>query len=158
MAPRIHYNKVAGISHANDDGVSRQQIVSLYCRTGSPLRFIPEPDNQHSKHAVSIWVETAEGSKQLGYVPKEIDPEFIREVFQNKKAVVGRITDVTGGTKAKPTRGVNYEYVFLHPSEAELFQFPKKISTWRIMSMVGLGALALCLACVIFGSIISMFQ
>lgn len=55
---------VAGESHPNRDGTSRQQIIRR-CRAGDPVTLEPEPDNPYDNLAVKVLHEAG----QVGYLP-----------------------------------------------------------------------------------------
>lgn len=62
---------VAGVSHINDDGTSRQKLLAR-CYLLEPLRLIAEPSNPVDPFAVKVC--RMDGS-QIGYVPQgEIKP------------------------------------------------------------------------------------
>jgi HIRAN domain len=66
--PRLRVVPVAGVSFRpealGDPGFD----------PGKRLALVPEPQNEHDPNAVGIW--NAEGTIQLGYVPREIAPEL----------------------------------------------------------------------------------
>jgi len=98
------YSKVSGVSHHNADGTSRQEIIGELCYQGQPLLLIREP-NQYSQDNIGVYV-----AYQIGYV----NPELAREIaplIDQGGGVEAQITDITGGTEEKPTRGVNVEFV-----------------------------------------------
>jgi len=59
---------VAGVSYNNDDGSSRQRIISQ-CRPGETLMLIREPDNNFDPGAIKV---TRRNGQQIGYVPAHI--------------------------------------------------------------------------------------
>lgn len=59
---------VAGASHPNRNGSSRQEIVQR-CKLGERLYLIHEIGNRYDKHATRVVRQNGE---QVGYVPKEI--------------------------------------------------------------------------------------
>jgi len=58
--------KVVGVTFANDDGTSRQGLISAMTNN-SPVILEREPHNVHDTNAV--MVKSIDG--QLGYIPKE---------------------------------------------------------------------------------------
>lgn len=99
------HTKIAGI---NQEG--RQKYIH-FCTLGMPLILKPEPENPYDPNAIGVWIKatalfffTAE--VQLGYLPAEIAKE-ISGHLKRGGAVRGEISSITGGTKGKPTRGVN---------------------------------------------------
>jgi hypothetical protein len=65
---RTYFVSVAGVSYNNDDGSSRQMIISR-CRPGETLRLIREADNGFDPWAIKV---TRRNRKQNGYVPANI--------------------------------------------------------------------------------------
>ena len=59
---------VAGVSYDNDDGSSRQTIISR-CKPGETLMLIREPDNKFDAGAIKV---TRRNGQQIGYVPAHI--------------------------------------------------------------------------------------
>jgi hypothetical protein len=59
----VFFAKVHGVSYKNDDGSSRQKIISR-CKVGEELDIIPEPTNRHDPGAMQVCRKTGE---QLGY-------------------------------------------------------------------------------------------
>ena len=109
---RSFYSKVVGVTYRNFNGTSRQKIIRKYCRAGTPLELIPEPENPHSENgtAIGIWVRTGwifKRLRQVGYIRDGLS-ESLTEDLQNGKRLSARITEVTGGGWFK-SRGVNIE-------------------------------------------------
>jgi len=97
------YSKLSGVTHHNADGTSRQDVIAELCYQGQPLLLIREP-NQYSPDNIGVYV-----AYQVGYV----NPELARELAHLIDVgipVEARITDITGGSEDKPTRGVNVEF------------------------------------------------
>ena len=59
----VFFAKVHGVSFKNDDGSSRQKIISQ-CKVGEELDIIPEPTNRHDPGAMKVCRKNGE---QLGY-------------------------------------------------------------------------------------------
>jgi HIRAN domain len=59
----VFFAKVHGVSYKNDDGSSRQKIISR-CKVGEELDIIPEPTNRHDPGAMKVCRKNGE---QLGY-------------------------------------------------------------------------------------------
>jgi hypothetical protein len=63
---------VAGTGYRNEDGSDRSQIIRRYCRPGSAVRLVREPNNPHDANAVAVflvyrwlfWTRSA----QIGYL------------------------------------------------------------------------------------------
>ena len=90
--------RVAGVSHANDDGSSRQLIIGQTFR-GMAVELRPEPQNRFDPDATAVWCSAG----QLGYVPRStrdfIGKRRLLDLRWNVKAI-------TGGFGSRPTRGV----------------------------------------------------
>jgi hypothetical protein len=61
---RVYANRVVGVSKANRNGTSRQEIISR-CRQWEEVRFRPEPDNPVDDFAIAVCRANGE---QLGYL------------------------------------------------------------------------------------------
>jgi len=103
MRTRHRINKVAGVSFPNDDGTERQGIIKR-CRVGERLSLVRDENNSFSPFAIQVMRTTGE---QLGYVPDHLASDLCFELESGRK-VWGAISDLTGGTPSKPTRGVNF--------------------------------------------------
>ena len=64
--PRVTVVHVAGVSFR------MESLGDPSFEPGRALALVPEPDNEHDPHAVSVWNE--ERTLQLGYVPREVAP------------------------------------------------------------------------------------
>ncbi len=110
---RSFHTKVVGVTFRNEDGSDRQDIIRRYCREGDELALSSEPENPHADHAVAVyWTKRGwfGGVKalQLGYLSD--DSGAAQEVFDHVEAGgagEAQISDVPGGTRDKPTLGVN---------------------------------------------------
>ncbi|HEY3244520.1 MAG TPA: HIRAN domain-containing protein [Phycisphaerae bacterium] len=72
---------VAGESHDNDDGTSRQAIIRN-CALGEELKFEREPQNPYDKNAVRVLRQTGE---QIGYLFREDARRVTRLAKKNYK-------------------------------------------------------------------------
>jgi hypothetical protein len=89
---------VAGESHKNTDGSSRQTIIRK-CQSGEPVMLVPEPTNPHDSDAVKVCRRSGE---QIGYLPR-----YHRLLPAIKRGDVSAVIDsITGGSRDKPSRGV----------------------------------------------------
>jgi hypothetical protein len=68
VASVAFFTKIAGVSHCNDDGTSRQDVVRR-CREGEVLRLGREPNKPHDPNAVRVLRQNGE---QLGYLPAHV--------------------------------------------------------------------------------------
>jgi len=111
MATGTFHSKVAGVTFKNTDGSSRQDYIRAYCKQGMDLILKREPDNPYDNNAVGVWIKSRAlivftSEVQIGYLNAEVAEE-IADYIDNGGTVVGKITEVTGGTHGKPTFGVN---------------------------------------------------
>lgn len=101
------FQKIAGVSHKNADGSSRQAIIRQ-CSVGESLELRREPDNPHDPFAVAVFRSTGQ---QLGYLPEHCVRDgrssgTVTSALDSGAECRARISDLTGGTDGK-TRGVN---------------------------------------------------
>lgn len=66
-ADRVFYKHVVGINLSNQDGTSRQEVISCR-RKREELRLVPEPDNPHDPDAVKVCCKNGQ---QIGYLPPD---------------------------------------------------------------------------------------
>lgn len=99
-----------GVSHSNDDGSSRQKALKK-CRVPELLRLEHDEDNAHDDFAVRVL--RANGD-QLGYLRSRHGEEVVGNSERGCK-YAAIITDLTGGTQGKPTRGANIAVVWADP-------------------------------------------
>ncbi len=98
------FSKLSGVTRTNMDGTSRQEIIGELCYEGQQLLLIREP-NQYSHDNIGVYV-----AYQVGYVNPELAQE-IAPLIDQGTAVDARITNITGGSEERPTRGVNVEFL-----------------------------------------------
>lgn len=99
------YSKVAGVTHLNADGTSRQAILKK-CRVGEALTLVRSPVPQ-DQNAVKVC--RASTGEQLGWLPAGTAAKVTRTLASGKR-VDARISDLTGGGLIrKRTRGCNIE-------------------------------------------------
>lgn len=67
------FTKVAGVSHENPDGTSRQEIIHKYVRKGQVLELRREPDNEFDKNAVAVWVTAQVKMPKKLFRPQEYE-------------------------------------------------------------------------------------
>lgn len=94
------HTKIAGVSFMNDDGTSRQAILKSL-RPGDQLflRHVPIPG-----HPEAIQVITYKG-QQVGHLPSGMGKNALK--WFKEYTVYVYVTEITGGTQDKPTRGCN---------------------------------------------------
>jgi hypothetical protein len=92
-----HLVSVAGVSFNNDDGSSRQTVIS-HCKPGETLMLIREPDNKFDAGAIKI---TRRNGQQIGYVPACIarhgDSGGLAHEIDAGVIFRCRIAEITGG-------------------------------------------------------------
>jgi hypothetical protein len=108
MRLRHSFAKVAGVTFPNDDG-SERQVVIRRCKSGEQLVLIHDAYNQFSIFATQVLRLNGE---QLGHAPEYLAERICSEIEDGYK-VVGVLTNVTGGTRDKPTLGVNFAVFFV---------------------------------------------
>jgi hypothetical protein len=86
-------SRVAGVSFAIDDGVSRQDLLQQ-CYAGEALQLVRERNNPHSETGTAVAVHRLSGEK-LGYMPSG-DIRLARHMDQGGR-VEARIVAITGG-------------------------------------------------------------
>ncbi len=97
------YTRVVGVSHSNTDGSDRQAAIRTYCRPGAPLSMVREPKNSFNSNAIGVYC----AGHQIGYLRSEIAEQYAPDIDAGDLVLSGRITEITGGTRDKPTLGVN---------------------------------------------------
>ena len=97
---RGFFSKIAGVSHSNDDGSSRQRIISR-CRVGEPLTLKRDPTNPYDANAIRVHRKNGE---QLGYLDRRVASQLARDL-DNGTEIPCCISSLTGG--GEYTRGVN---------------------------------------------------
>lgn len=111
-APRIRhlFSKVAGVTFENKDGSDRQQIVSM-CKPREYLSLVHEPSNRYSDVATQVLRLSGE---QLGYLPEHL-AEDVCEMRESGLDVAAYVTQITGGSSDRPTRGANIAVFIAEP-------------------------------------------
>ncbi len=99
---RDFHTKIAGVSKKNSDGSSRQELLDRI-RPGEQVHLVLEPENEFDKNAVRV--ENRRG-QQLGYIDAEIAANLSGQLQRGLETRVS-VSEITGGTKAKPTLGCN---------------------------------------------------
>lgn len=95
--------KIVGVSHDNDDGTSRQKLVAD-CKVGEKLKLKHKPVPQ-DRNAVAVY---RGNGKQLGWLSREVAADVASDL-DDDFTLICEITDLTGGTLDKPTRGCNIQ-------------------------------------------------
>lgn len=105
---RSIYTKVAGVTHDNGDGTSRQEIIAR-CREGEHLLLARDPANLYDTNAVEVRRENGE---QLGYLSADWAEEIGPRIDRGWVYVV-RLKNITGG--GDHDHGVNITLTFGRP-------------------------------------------
>ena len=69
---RALHTKIAGLTHENPDGTSRQFIIEQ-CRPYERVSLEHDPENEHDENAVKVM--HGDGS-QIGFIPAHLAEEF----------------------------------------------------------------------------------
>lgn len=105
-------SKVVGVTYKNEDGTSGQKYIKK-CRNEEQLYLLDEPDNPHDPYAVAVYRKSWWGNyQQIGYLGRHISPD-VSEHLSSGGIALAQITSLTGGTRNKPTRGVNILIILL---------------------------------------------
>lgn len=97
------YSKLQGVTRTNRDGTSRQEIIAELCYQGQQLVLMRSP-NQYSDNNLDVYV-----AYQVGQVNPEL-ADLLAPILDEGGIVRAQITDITGGSEEKLTRGVNVEF------------------------------------------------
>ena len=91
---------VVGTGFNNADGRSRADLIRKYCKPGTLLQLVREPDNPHDANAVAVVVEIPKilglfggGRVQIGYL-REGTARSVAKRLDAGKIVTGRITSM----------------------------------------------------------------
>jgi HIRAN domain-containing protein len=97
------YSSIAGVSHQNRDRTSRQTIIREALWLGAPRRIVAEDDNPVDTNALALL---APDGRQVGYVNSRLARDMRKWLAEGCRIELS-VSDLTGGTPDKPTRGVN---------------------------------------------------
>lgn len=84
--------KAVGVTHRNDDGTSRQELIE-YLRPGETLELVRDRYNEHDSNAVEILDG---GGIQLGFLRRALAAK-IAPLMDDGIPVDAVVTEVTGG-------------------------------------------------------------
>ncbi len=101
---RSWYTSLAGVTKKNHNGRSRQEIIAE-CNRGEDLLLVREPGNPKDPNAIKVCRLLGD---QIGYISSEVAARMAVEMDGGKK-FSAKISEITGGVRGKPTRGVNIE-------------------------------------------------
>jgi hypothetical protein len=75
-----HHLAVVGESYDNNNGTSRQVIIGR-TEPGTVVFLVPEPDNEHDRNAVRVFVsEGGSATAQIGYLSRDDAVDIIGEI------------------------------------------------------------------------------
>jgi single-stranded-DNA-specific exonuclease len=97
------YSKLQGVTRHNPDGSSRQEIIAQLCYQGQQLLLMRQT-SQYSRNEIGVYV-----AFQIGHVNPEL-ADLLAPIIDQGGVVRAHVTEITGGTEEKPTRGVNVEF------------------------------------------------
>lgn len=103
--------KISGVTHDDPStGVNRQALIKAYVKPGMELTLKREPDNEYDPNAVGLWFKVRNlfipRNVHIGYINRTHAAYISQKMKEGVKFTV-TVTEVTGGAKDKPTRGVN---------------------------------------------------
>ncbi len=94
------FSKIAGVTHENSDGSSRQQIIAR-CHAGERLILQAEPENPYDPHAVKVLRTNGE---QLGFLGARLAAE-LQPYLLGGQTIPSCIANFSGGGESDT--GVN---------------------------------------------------
>ena len=92
--------KVAGVSHQNEDGSDRQELIRSR-EAGDHLFLVRDPDNEYDDHAVAVHHGIF---GQIGFIGSNLSQEVAEHMDSGRKAYAVILT-VTGGDDEMPWTG-----------------------------------------------------
>jgi hypothetical protein len=92
--------RVAGVSHLNDDGSSRQKILAR-CKVPEMLELRRQPNHRHDKNAIQVLRQNGE---MLGFIPKN-EARLMAPEMDKGRRYVALLTTLDGGHGEKRYRG-----------------------------------------------------
>ena len=105
-------SKIRGVTYPDPfTGESRQTIIKKWVRPGMELIPSLEPDNPHGANAVALWFyrpkpEGGSVTHHLGYIGSDLSWQIAPWLRDGYRIGI-TVTEITGGNKESPTRGVN---------------------------------------------------
>ena len=133
--------KIKGVTRDDPHtGINRQEIIRRYVRSGSRLTPRLEPDNPADPDAVALWLENDEGQFHLGYLSHE-RAEIVGGMLRAGQTLDVTVSEVTGGVKGKPTRGVN---VVIREVAAPRGKSPRLSASRKLLIGIALALFVIC--------------
>lgn len=108
-----YYLKIVGVTHSNEDGTSRQQVIKR-CKPRERLLLFPDPDNQFDNNAIKVC---RLNGQQVGFIQEHQAPELRYILVDLKTRIDVTVEKITGHVPA----GMN-----IHILEYETVKRPKK--------------------------------
>jgi hypothetical protein len=109
--PEVIRTKLVGVTKDNEDGTNRQKLIKKYLRPGTELQLLREIDNPFDANATSAWISVKGKAQRVGYVSTELVNDRT-DLFKVGRDATMIVLDVTGGTRDKPSIGVNVQITF----------------------------------------------
>jgi hypothetical protein len=83
--------QVAGLSHLNSDGTSRQNYLRM-CKVNEYMMLVRDGRNPYDPHAIKICNKNGQ---QIGFIPQSLTAEFASRIDRGEKYSVSivQITD-----------------------------------------------------------------
>lgn len=88
--------RLAGVTFANDDGSSRQQIIARFCFVGQGLTLVRQPRNPYDRNAIAVCVPAFGVLWQIGFVASEL-ASLLAAALDAGEAISGTIVEISGG-------------------------------------------------------------
>ncbi len=98
--PETFTTRVAGVTHNNPDGTSRQKLIAE-AKCGQPVKLVREKDNQWDEFAIAVYDKE---NRMLGYIPAG-DVRLASHIDRGGE-VKATVNKVTGGKGDKKTHGL----------------------------------------------------
>jgi len=92
--------RVAGVSHPNDDGSSRQEMLAR-CKVPEVLQLRRQPNHRHDKNAIQVRRQNGE---MLGFIPKN-EARLMAPEMDKGRRYIAVLTTLDGGEGQKRWRG-----------------------------------------------------
>ncbi len=104
----IFHSKIAGVTFTDDvTGKNRQELIEKYVYPGMELIPYIERENRATlRPAIGLWFKEKRQWHHLGYIRSELVEDLLSSI-QNGLSIFIKVSEITGGTERKRTRGVN---------------------------------------------------
>jgi hypothetical protein len=103
---RSFHTKVVGVTKKNEDGRKRQEVIAG-CKVGELVLLIRENENPYDSNAIAVYHSSR---NKIGFIAADL-AERLAPDMDSGQTISARVSDLTGGTPEKPSRGVNLEIV-----------------------------------------------